>query len=370
LTGHSGSVPDASASADGRFVLTASADKTARLWDASTGAQLVVFRHPDQVESAQFSPDGTRALTAADDAIARIWDIRVPPLEQQIRWVQAAQFESLSSAERFQLGLLTPTHIRSWPAGRTRCDDSAGAPYDPDRHAPGVMYEQIVGDIAMQACGTEQRESVGEPRWVYEHGRALLASGDIVSARHAFERAIDGKYRAARVDLAMLLTHATGLSAADDNVLDTDVPKAIQLYEQAWRDGVAIAAFQLGRLYEVGVPAHGNRSPGLVPDSQRAWEWYKRGAAALEPNALARLAERDSIAAFDQSSAVARNSDLLASFRHYSAAAERARSEDWPDESWVVWRYRRASLARMLEREGMLKEVGDAYAAILSQTGF
>jgi TPR repeat protein len=225
------------------------------------------------------------------------------------------------------------------------------------------MYEQIVGDIAMEACGTEQRSAVGEPRWVYEHGRALLATGDIAAARHAFERAIDGRYRAARVDLAMLLTQATGPGAADDSVLDADVQKAIELYEQAWRDGVAIAAFQLGRLYELGLPAGGKAK--LAPDTRRAWEWYQRGAVAAEPNALARLAARDSTIAFELKRGVSRNSYLLGSFRYYSAAAERARNEGWPDETWVGWRYRRASLARMLEREGMLQEVGDAYSAIL-----
>src|SRR5262249_22804422 len=145
-------------------------------------------------------PDGRRVVTASDDGIARIWDVQVPPVDQQIRWVEAAQFDSLSSAQRFQLGLLTSSGVRSWPAERSRCDESAGAPYDPDRRAPGVTYEQIVGDIAVQVCGTEQRGAVGEPRWVYEHGRALLAAGDSVAARHAFERAIDGHYRAARVD--------------------------------------------------------------------------------------------------------------------------------------------------------------------------
>jgi len=76
--------------------------------------------------------------------------------------------------------------------------ESAGAPYDPDRRAPGVASEQIVGDIAIQACGTEHISLVGEPRWVYEHGRALMATGDFPGARHAFERAIDGRYRALR----------------------------------------------------------------------------------------------------------------------------------------------------------------------------
>jgi hypothetical protein len=42
-------------------------------------------------------------------------------------------------------------------------------------------------------------------------------------------------------------------------------------------------------------------------------------------------------------------------------AAERARIEDWPDEAWRNWRYRRASLAHLLARAGMMNEVADVY---------
>jgi eukaryotic-like serine/threonine-protein kinase len=350
LSGHSGPLPDATMSRDGLKIATASTDKTARIWNAITGEQLLVLRHPDPVEAATFSADGSRIVTASDDGLARIWDVHVTPIVQQIRWIEAAQFESLDRARRFELGLLTPSNVRPWVGDHSKCDESAGAPYDPDRRAPGVASEQIVGDIAIQACGTEHISLVGEPRWVYEHGRALMATGDFPGARHAFERAIDGRYRAARVDLAMLL-----VQGSDGKV---DVPRAVSLYERAWKDGVTIAAFQLGRLYESAV------------DASSAWTWYERGAKAGEPNSLARLAERDALVAFTQVSAAARRSYLMESFKYYAAAAERARNEDWPDDIWVAWRYRRASLARILEREGMMQQVGDAYAAVRKKYEF
>ena len=62
-------------SLDGARVFTASDDKTARLWDASTGQVLQVLRgHGDAVYSAVFSPDGARVLTASWDKTARLWD--------------------------------------------------------------------------------------------------------------------------------------------------------------------------------------------------------------------------------------------------------------------------------------------------------
>ena len=38
--------------------------------------------------------------------------------------------------------------------------------------------------------------------------------------------------------------------------------------------------------------------------------------------------------------------------------------EDWPDETWRDWRYRRASLARGLALAGMMQEVAEEYARV------
>jgi hypothetical protein len=65
--------------------------------------------------------------------------------------------------------------------------------------------------------------------------------------------------------------------------------------------------------------------------------------------------------------AAKKNSYLLESFKHYAAAAERARSADWPDDAWRNWRYHRASLARLLAREGMMEDVAGVYDSVRKQ---
>lgn len=73
--GHSDSIEGVAISPDGKFVLTGSDDQTARLWDLSTGKEIVQFTgHKDKVNSVAFSFDGKYALTASDDKIARLWD--------------------------------------------------------------------------------------------------------------------------------------------------------------------------------------------------------------------------------------------------------------------------------------------------------
>jgi WD40 repeat protein/serine/threonine protein kinase len=360
LTGHSQLVATAIFSPDGRHVLTASPDKTARIWDAETGQQLAVFLHPDSVNAAAYSADGSRVVTADDDTLVRVWDARVPSLESQIEWVAAAMPEVLAPDERFRLGLPRSADVRSWPADRSRCDDSAAAPYDPDRRAPGVPLDRIIVDVAMAACDDELRRHANSGRSWYLHARAQVAAGHLSEARMELERAMQRGYRAARIDLAALLARASSGVP--------DLSRAVSLYEQAWNDGVTIAAFDLGELYEqrVSVPSR-SADATRAADDGRAWEWYRRGAAAGDPAALARIAFEDESGAVPAKDAARKSALRLEAFRYYASASERARLEDWPDNAWRSWRYRRASLARLLARAGMMQDVADVYGQIQRQ---
>jgi WD40 repeat protein len=56
--------------------VTASADKTARLWDSASGKPIgEPMEHDDVVNSAQFSPDGQRVVTILEDKTAWLWDV-------------------------------------------------------------------------------------------------------------------------------------------------------------------------------------------------------------------------------------------------------------------------------------------------------
>jgi len=77
LKGHEGSVNHATFSPDGRRIVTASFDGSARLWDAKTGRELALFSgHVSLMYNAAFSPDGERIVTASLDNTARLWDAK------------------------------------------------------------------------------------------------------------------------------------------------------------------------------------------------------------------------------------------------------------------------------------------------------
>jgi WD40 repeat protein len=67
-------VTSAAFSPDSKRVVTASTDKTARLWDANTGRQIIELKGHGYLNTAAYSPDGKRIVTASLDSTARLWD--------------------------------------------------------------------------------------------------------------------------------------------------------------------------------------------------------------------------------------------------------------------------------------------------------
>jgi len=72
---HAGPVVDAHYSPDGKRVVTASLDRTAKVWEADKGKLLATLSgHTDAVHSARFSPDSRWIVTSSSDGTAKMWD--------------------------------------------------------------------------------------------------------------------------------------------------------------------------------------------------------------------------------------------------------------------------------------------------------
>lgn len=131
---HGAAVTAAMFTPDGRGIITAGFDSTARLWDAATRRQLRAWRHPGLVRHAELSPDGERLLTLAtppaykdDDTgrdLVRVWPVRtdgparvasVPFLPYGARLSPDGRRVSLSHYEELAVWDLETNRVRVLP---------------------------------------------------------------------------------------------------------------------------------------------------------------------------------------------------------------------------------------------------------------
>lgn len=88
LQGHAGSIYSVVLTPDGQWALTGSRDRTARLWDlrrvfynseadpANSISSTVLQGHTAPIRAVALTPDGKWALTGSGDRTARLWDLR------------------------------------------------------------------------------------------------------------------------------------------------------------------------------------------------------------------------------------------------------------------------------------------------------
>lgn len=205
LRGHTGRVVEARYSPAGDLILTIGIDRTARLWNAQTGAEVhrfsfspdrtilqaeyspdggrIVFAlsdgsasvvdaanyaelarlggHESRVNSAMFSPDGTRLATASSDHSVAIWDLDA---RQRLLTYAGHADEVLRAAFSFD-----GTHVLSVSADRSL-----------------QLWDTATGNRVAEFRGhTDARFSPTAPRLVYWDGRDTVV-WDYAANREAY----------------------------------------------------------------------------------------------------------------------------------------------------------------------------------------
>src|SRR5205085_247747 len=87
---HTDTVTAVAYSPDGKQILSASADKSIKLWaaaDRTMGIRdtLANWVHPGTVTAAAFSTDGRWVVSSCDDGVLRVWDVANPGNTRPVR---------------------------------------------------------------------------------------------------------------------------------------------------------------------------------------------------------------------------------------------------------------------------------------------
>jgi len=129
-------------SADGQWVVTASLDKTAQVWDAATGRAIgEPMRHEDAVRSAQFSADGQRVVTASLDKTAQVWDAATgKAIGEPMRHGNAVRWAQFSADGQRVVTASWDKTARVWDAATGK------AIGEPMRHEDAVNSAQFSAD--------------------------------------------------------------------------------------------------------------------------------------------------------------------------------------------------------------------------------
>ena len=186
--GHSDRINSVAFSVDGRFVLTGSGDKSARLWETATGKELRRFKgHSDSITSVAFSADRRLVLTGSSDDTARVWETATG---KELR--RFLGFVAFSADRRFVLTKSLDDTTRLWETatgkevrrfeGHSEC-----AALSADGHFM-LTIEEKTARLWETANGKELRRFEGDFEWINSvvfsvDGRFVLTGGWDKTAR-------------------------------------------------------------------------------------------------------------------------------------------------------------------------------------------
>ncbi|AKT39997.1 effector-associated domain EAD1-containing protein [Chondromyces crocatus] len=142
FVGHERPVSACGVTPDDGLLLSASADRTLRLWALGSGEPLAVLRgHEDEVTSCAITADGKMAVSSSVDATLRVWDLTAQrclvSLEHEGRWVTAC---AVSPDGKRVVGGLDNGRITVWDRASRRLVGSLQG------HADYVTACQVTAD--------------------------------------------------------------------------------------------------------------------------------------------------------------------------------------------------------------------------------
>ncbi|MFZ2959559.1 MAG: serine/threonine-protein kinase [Candidatus Ozemobacteraceae bacterium] len=156
-----GKVDSGEFSSDGRWLVTVSADKIARIWEIATGKP-VVIRLESEVNYVVFSPNGRWIVTVSEDKTARIWETETAkPVGEPMHHAEVINFAVFSPDSRW-LVTASENTARLWetaagkPLGEPMVAEGAhltSATFSPDGQLMVLVYDDRAAFVRQAPTG-------------------------------------------------------------------------------------------------------------------------------------------------------------------------------------------------------------------------
>ena len=280
----SGNINSMEFSPDGRWIVTASDDKTAQVWNTRTGEPAgYPMRHAAKVNSASFSPDGAWVITASDDNTARVWMAQTGyGFDEAAHYTKTMQLADFSPDGQSMLTGWPDQSARAWAlnSGKLVAHSPAfanpvySATYSPDGNRVLILNtgkkQQAFGTNPMEAriWDAQLKQRIGAPM------------PNLISARFSS----DGKLVAtvAVGGAVRLWDVASGKPASPILQSSKQVLDTIQSSDGRWLVAMSgyVAPYPSGPLYiwDLQSPQH---APKEIPDQVVSAEFSRDGKQLL-----------------------------------------------------------------------------------------
>ncbi len=148
LTGHTSNVLGIAYSPDGGRIATAGSDRTAKVWDANTGALIrTLTGHTNEVRGIAYSTDGGRIATASSDNTANVWDANTGTLIRTLTGHTRIVFGIAFSPDGNRIATASwDNTVKIWDANTGALIRTLASLYSKKFH--GVAYSPDGGRIA------------------------------------------------------------------------------------------------------------------------------------------------------------------------------------------------------------------------------